>query len=199
MSNVKVNLNIKSVNQYYNKELSKLRSDLKKRHNRNWSNKMQKITTKRNNKIEYFLHCASKTVVEYCKEADIRTIVIGLNKTWKQDCKLNKIVTQGFVQLPYDKFINKVKYKAESEGITVIVNEESYTSGTSFLDLEEPIKDNYNKSRRIYRGLFQANNGTLINSDLNGAYQIMKKVFPNAFVNGIEDVDLHPLRVNIVC
>ena len=191
--------NIKAVNQYYNKQLSKLRSDLKKRHNKDWSNKMQKITTKRNNKIEYFLHCSSKSIIEYCKGNDINTIVIGLNKTWKQDCKLHKIISQGFVQLPYDKFISKVKYKAEDEGITVIVNEESYSSGTSFLDRELPIKKNYNKDRRIYRGLFKSNIGKLINADANGAYQIMIKVFPNAFVDGIEDVDLHPLRVNIAC
>jgi putative transposase len=191
--------NIKAVNQYYNKQLAKLRSDLKKRHNKDWSNKMQKITTKRNNKIEYFLHCASKSIIEYCKGNDINTIVIGLNKTWKQDCKLHKIINQGFIQLPYDRFIDKVNYKAENEGINVIVNEESYSSGTSFLDRELPIKENYNKDRRIYRGLFKSNTEKLINADANGAYQIMKKVFPEAFVDGIEDVDLHPLRVNIAC
>lgn len=75
--------------------------------------------------------------------------------------------------------------------------EESYTSGTSFLDNEEPIKANYNKKRRIYRGLFVSNNGIKINADVNGAYQIMKKVFPNAYSDGIEDVVLHPIRVNV--
>lgn len=191
--------NIKSVNQYYNKQLAKLSSDLRKRHNKDWSNEMQRITTKRNNKVEYFLHCASKSIFEYCKGLHINTIVIGLNKTWKQDCKLNKIVNQGFIQLPYDRFIEKVKYKAEEQGVTLIVNNESYSSGTSFLDGELPIKENYNKDRRIYRGLFKSNEGTLINADANGAYQIMTKVFPKAFVDGIEGVDLHPLRVNIAC
>jgi len=61
-----------------------------------------------------------------------------------------------------------------------------------------PIKENYNKTRRIYRGLFKANDGRLINADLNGAYQIMKKVFPKAFSEGIEGVGLHPIRVNVV-
>jgi len=83
-------------------------------------------------------------------------------------------------------------------GIKVIITEESYTSGTSFLDEELPIKENYNKTRRIYRGLFKANDGRLINADLNGAYQIMKKVFPNAFAEGVEGVGLHPIRVNVV-
>ena len=188
---------IKSINQYWNKQLSKLRSDLKKRHNKDWSNKMQKMTTKRNNKMEYFLHCASKSVIEYCLGLDIHTIVIGLNKTWKQECKLNKIVNQGFIQLPYDEFINKIKYKAQNEGIEVIVHEEGYTSGTSFLDCELPIKQKYDKSRRIHRGMFKSNNGILINSDVNGSYQIIIKVFPKAFADGIEDVGLHPIRVNV--
>ena len=74
--------------------------------------------------------------------------------------------------------------------------EESYTSGTSFLDNELPIKENYDKSRRKHRGLFKSNNGTLINADVNGAFQILKKVFPNAYANGIEAVVFQPIKVN---
>ncbi|WP_252241610.1 transposase [Clostridium sp. ZBS18] len=188
---------IKSINQYYNKKKAYLQSYLKKRHKTDWSNKLDKLQRKRDTKIDYYLHCASKLVIEYCKELDISTIIVGLNKTWKQESKLNKVINQGFVQLPYEQFIAKIKYKAENEGITLFVNEESYTSGTSFLDNEQPIKENYNKSRRVYRGLFVSNKGIKINSDVNGAYQIMKKVFPNAFANGIEGVDLHPVRVNV--
>ncbi|NLD48254.1 MAG: transposase, partial [Clostridiaceae bacterium] len=77
-----------------------------------------------------------------------------------------------------------------------ILTEESYTSGTSFIDNELPVKENYNKKRRIKRGLFKSNDGILINADLNGAYQIIKKVFPEAFVDGIEGVCLHPARIN---
>lgn len=188
---------IKSVNQYYNKMLSKYKSDLKKRHRKDWSNRLDRIQRKRDNKIEYFLHCSSKSVVEYCKGLDITTIVIGLNKTWKQESSMHKTTNQNFISIPYDRFINKVKYKAENEGMTVIINEESYSSGTSFIDLEEPIKANYNKDRRIYRGLFVSNRGIKINSDVNGSYQIMRKVFPNVFNNGIEGADLHPIRVNV--
>lgn len=188
---------IKSVNQYYNKVLSKYKSDLKKRHKKDWSNKLDRIQRKRDNKIEHFLHCASKSVVEYCKGLDITTIIIGLNKTWKQESSMHKTTNQNFISIPYDRFISKIKYKAENEGITVIVNEESYSSGTSFLDLEEPVKANYDKSRRVFRGLFVSNEGIKINSDVNGSYQIMRKVFPNVFNNGIEGADLHPIRVNV--
>ena len=91
-----------------------------------------------------------------------------------------------------------IQYKAQSVGVEVILTEESYTSGTSFLDNEEPIKANYNKSRRINRGLFMSNNGTKINADVNGAYQIMKKVFPNIYIDGIQGITLYPIRVNVI-
>jgi putative transposase len=191
---------VKSINQYYNKKHAILKSDLKKRHNKDWSKRLQKLINKRNNKIEYYMHCTSKSIIEYCKGLDINTIVIGLNKTWKQESSLIKSANQNFVAIPYDKLINMIKYKAEDIGITVITNEESYTSGCSFLDNEVIGKDSYNKSRRIMRGLFKSNKGILINSDVNGAYNIMKKVFSEAFrVDEIEGVGLHPVRVSIAC
>jgi len=187
---------IKSYNQYWNKQVSNLTSDLKKRHNQNWSNKLEILTQKRNNKMEYFLHCASKYVVDYCMGIGCDTIIIGYNKEWKQNCNMGK-TTQNFIQIPYYNFINKLKYKCEDKGIKFIQTEESYTSGTSFLDYELPIKDNYDKSRRIHRGLFKSNEGLLINADVNGSYQIIKKVFSNAFANEIKGVHLHPIRVNV--
>ena len=189
---------IKSYNQYWNKQVSNLTSDLKKRHNQSWSNKLEILTQKRNNKTEYFIHCASKYVIDYCLAIGCDTIVIGYNKGWKQNSKMSKKVNQEFIQLPYESFINKLRYKCEDVGIKFIKTEESYTSGTSFLDGELPVKDNYNKSRRIYRGLFKSNDNILINSDINGSYQIIKKVFPKVFANGIVGVGLHPIRVNVV-
>lgn len=187
---------IKSYNQYWNKQVAKLYSDLKKRHNKNWSNKLARLTQKRNNKIEYFLHCASKYVIDYCLGIGCDTIVIGYNQEWKQNSDIG-VNNQKFVQIPYYSFINKLKYKCENKEIKFIQTEESYTSGTSFLDDELPIKDNYNKSRRIYRGLFKSNKEILINADVNGSYQIIKKVFPKAFADEIVGVDLHPIRVNV--
>ena len=188
---------IKSINQYYNKRKAELQSDLKKRHDRNWSNKLNKLQSKRDNKIDYYLHCASKSIVNYCEGLDITTIIIGLNKTWKQESKMSKKTNQNFISIPYDKLIKMITYKAESIGISVMITEESYTSGCSFLDNEELSKNTYDKSRRIKRGLFRSNQGILINSDVNGAYNIIKKVVPNAFVEGIEGVDLHPIRVSV--
>lgn len=92
--------------------------------------------------------------------------------------------------------LQQLKYKCENVGINYIEQEESYTSGTSFLDEENPIKENYNKNRRIQRGLFKSNSGLLINSDVNGSFQIMKKVFPNAISRYGIEVVLTPIVSN---
>lgn len=117
-------------------------------------------------------------------------------KDWKRDSKLSKHINQSFVGIPTQKLTEMIQYKSQEAGINVILTEESYTSGTSFLDREEPVKRSYDKSRRIHRGLFMSSNGREINADINASYQILKKVFPNAYANGIEDVVLHPARVN---
>jgi len=189
---------LKSINQYFNKGKSKMQSDLKLKHDRCWSNKLKNFTDKRNNKIDDYIHKASKKIVDWCALNKIDTVVVGRNKNWKQESIMSKKVNQNFVGIPHYKFIQKLAYKCENVGIKLIETEESYTSGTSFLDGEQPNKDNYNKGRRIYRGLFKSNTGKLINADLNGSYQIMKKVFPDVFVNGIEGAGSHPIRLNVI-
>ena len=188
---------LKSINQYYNKQVSHYKSISKRMNGLDYTNRISKITNKRNNKVDNFIHKASRYIVDYCRDNKINTIIIGNNKNWKQNSKMSKVVNQNFISIPYYKFIEKVKYKAEEIGINIIITEESYTSGTSFLDNELPIKENYNKNRRIHRGLFISNNNVRINADVNGAYQIMKKVFPKAFSNGIEGVGLHPFKVDL--
>lgn len=182
---------IKSINQYYNKQKAKLQSELKIINKMDWSKRLQKLTDKRYEMIKYQMHCVSKYVIDWCISYDIDTIIIGHNDNWKQENK----GMQNFTYIPYELFIQMLSYKCKNNGIRLVEHEESYTSGTSFVDEEFPIKKNYNKKRRIYRGLFVGNNGVQINADVNGAYQIMKKVIPNAFANGIEGAGLHPLTI----
>ncbi|MCK9477762.1 MAG: zinc ribbon domain-containing protein, partial [Candidatus Muirbacterium halophilum] len=87
-------------------------------------------------------------------------------------------------------------YKCALKGINVIINEESYTSKCSFLD-NEPVKKHTNyKGQRICRGLFRTSSGKLINADLNGSLNILKKAVPNAFSNGIEGLAVNPVIIN---
>lgn len=180
---------IKSVNQYYNKEISKLR-------NKRNDKRINKLELKRYNIIKNYIHNSSNYVMKYCNENNIDNLVVGYNGKWKQVSKMGKTTNQIFQYIPYSMFLEQLEYKAQEFGIKVFQTEESYTSGTSFLDDELPIKENYNKSRRIHRGLFVSNNGIEINADVNASLQIMKKVFPNAFVNGIEG-SLNPVIVNM--
>ena len=188
---------LKSINQYYNKKLAYYKSITKVMNKKDYSNRQNKLTMKRNDKILDYIHKASRYVVNYAKKNDVSVIVIGHNKEWKQNSTMCKQVNQTFIQIPFSKLIDQIKYKAEEFGIEVILVEESYTSGTSFLDNEQPIKEYYNKSRRIHRGLFKSNSGVLINSDVNGAFQIMKKVFPKVFADGIEGLVFNPVKVGL--
>lgn len=174
---------LKSVNKYYNKTLSHFREIAKRMNKSDWTNRMNRLTQKRNARISDYLHKASKFIVDFAVQNDVNTIVIGNNKNWKQNSELSKVVNQSFVGIPHQKLIDMILYKAENFGINVIVTEESYTSGTSFLDGEMPTKENYNKSRRVKRGLFISNKGKRINADVNGSFQILKKVFPKAYEN----------------
>lgn len=188
---------LKSINQYYNKKLSEMRSVLKQERNQDWSNEMQRFTIKRNNKVNDYIHKSTRKVVNFCKDNDIDTLVCGYNSGWKSESNMGKATNQKFVNIPHSSIIQQLTYKCENEGILFKTVEESYTSGTSFLDGELPIEDNYNKSRRVHRGLFMTEGGREINADVNGSYQIMKKAFPNAFADGIVGVGLHPSIVNL--
>jgi putative transposase len=186
---------LKSINKYYNKLNSYYQAE-SDRMNQGRTKKLYCLTNKRNNRVSDYMHKSSRYIVDLAIRSDISVIVIGNNKDWKRESKLSKKVNQTFVGLPHQKLIEMIVYKAQDAGISVILTEESYTSGTSFLDDEQPVKENYNKSRRKHRGLFVSNSGRRINAVVNASLQIVKKVFPNAFCNGISGVGLSPIVVN---
>jgi putative transposase len=166
---------LKSINKYSNKFIAHY-TEIAKRMNDLYSTKrLDRIYLKRRNKINNFLHKTSKYIVDYAFKHKINTIIIGNNKGWKQDISYTSLFNQTFQQIPFKRLIKMIKYKAEKEGINVIVVNESYTSGTSFLDEEKPTKKFYDKSRRKKRGLFVSNQGYKINADINAALQIIKK------------------------
>lgn len=180
---------LKSINQYYNKKLANLKQRQSKCKNKNVnSNKTKTLTNKRNNKIKDYLHKSSRILVNRLVSNNVSTIVIGHNNGWKQDINIGKVNNQNFVQVPFNTFIKMIEYKAKLEGIKVIVREESYTSKCSFIDNEEICKHEIYKGKRIKRGLYKSEKGVLINADLNGALNILRKEVPNSFLkeNGIE-------------
>ena len=188
---------LKSLNQYFNKKSSFLKSELKQKQNKYVSNNLDKLNLKRDNKMNDYLHKSTHYLINYCLDNQINTIIVGYNKSWKQNVNLGSKTNQSFVQIPFYKLINMIKYKSELVGLNVILNEESYTSKCSFLDLETVSKhDNY-KGQRVKRGLYKSSKGILINADVNGSYNIMRKVVPNVFnTKGIEGVSVHPIKIN---
>ena len=198
---------LKSVNQYYNKQKARLTRiyDLSKQ-NRN-TKRLNKLDFYRNQKMLKFAHEASKRIVEIALSHELNTIVIGKNKGQKRSSNMGKRINQNFIGIPHQKMIEMIEYKANLAGIVVIQANEAYTSQTSFLDNETPINQNGDKARkrkglspvkrRIKRGLFKSNKGILINADVNGALQILRKVVPNAFADGIDGIGLVPVKLNL--
>ncbi len=127
---------LKSVNKYYNKQVSHYREAAKRMNGMDFTKRMARITAKRNRKIDDSMQKANHKIADFCKDKDIHTIVIGYNKDWKRDSKLSGDVNQSFAGIPTQRFIGMIQSKAQEAGIHVIVTEESYTSGTSFLDAD---------------------------------------------------------------
>lgn len=199
---------IKAINQWYNKMRSCyygiLRNGKKQNEGFYNSKKLARLDSKRFKQIKDFFHKVSFNIVRIAKENEIDTIVIGKNNDWKQEIDLGKKNNQNFVQIPHSLLIELITYKASTEGIAVIVTEESYTSKASFLDEDDiPTYKSGNtvklvfSGKRIKRGWYRSQNGGFINADVNGAANILRKVVPKAFANGIAAVCSQPLVVNV--
>jgi putative transposase len=187
---------VKSVNQFYNKERARLQSHLSK-HKRSTSNRLERMTSKRTRKIDHYLHSASRRIIDLLVSEGIGHLVIGKNPEWKQEAGMGRRNNQNFVSVPHASFIDMLTYKAQLVGIQVHITEESYTSKCSFLDNEPIQKHASYAGRRIKRGLFRSQFGTLINADVNGSLNIIKKVAPKSF-EGVEGVIVvHPLPLAV--
>jgi len=192
---------IKSINQYYNKQLAYYRRIENKKGNFADTKRIQKLHLIRNNKLTTLFHRISKNIIDYCIQMNIGTIVIGYNHGWKQKINIGKRNNQKFVQIPFLKLITQIEYKAQLIGMHVLTVNENHTSKCSFLDNEPIRKHNKYAGKRVSRGLFKTSKGILLNADVNGAYNIMKKAFPNTIlVDGIEAFGLMPqiIQQNIV-
>ncbi|MDJ0600370.1 MAG: zinc ribbon domain-containing protein [Crocosphaera sp.] len=116
---------------------------------------------------------------------------------WKQEIKIGQRNNQNFVQIPHAKLINMLDYKCQLAGIEVVVVNEAYTSKCSALDFEPICKQHSYLGKRVKRGLFKTANGQVINADINGSLNIIRRYSPEAFdVEGIASCGVQPLKVN---
>ncbi len=193
---------VKSVNQWYNKRKAQLQKKLGKP---GTTRQMEQLTTRRTRSINHALHTASRQIIDLLVEEGIGTLIIGKNPEWKQEANMGKRNNQNFVQIPHSRLIEMLTYKAELVGIQVILTEESYTSRASFLDLDPlPVYDPEREEkptfsgRRVTRGMYRASRKRLIQADVNGAYNIIRKSRPDAFdwAKGVADaIVVHPVRI----
>ena len=194
---------LKSMNQYYNKKLARLKSELDTRNGKKSSRRTRKLASKRNRKVNDYLHKASKMIVNELVKDDVRMLIIGKNDGWKQDVNIGTQNNQNFTGIPHSRFVGMLTYKCEQKGIRVVLTEESYTSKASFLDLDPlpkcddtdiPEFSGYRECRGLYKrkGISER-----INADVNGSYNIMRKAIPTAFAKGIEGVVVRPLVLNV--
>jgi putative transposase len=200
---------VKATNQLYNKQRAQEQKHLARgKAPRFTSHRLNRITTKRNRRIMHYLHTASRRMIDLLVAEGIGTLIIGKNPFWKRRVELGKKHTQEFVQIPHARFIELLTYKAEQVGISVLITEESYTSRASFLDRDmlptyDPAQgaeqeDNPHFSGRRDGRWYRVKGRAPMHSDVNGSYNIGRKVFPTAFDGrGIEATAVRPRRLAV--
>lgn len=190
---------LKAKNQYFNKTISDLKSKLN--HNVYSSNRIKNLYQKRENQLTDIFHKLSRTIINNLIQRNIGNLVVGYNKGWKDSINIGKRNNQTFCFISYDKLLNFLKYKCEMVGIELTIHEESYSSKCDSLVLESIQKHDVYSGKRIKRGLFQSSCGKLINADVNGSLNILRKVVGDSdLINRIIDSGwlFQPLRVNIL-
>ena len=160
------------------------------------------LTNKRNNRVKTFMHQASHKILDVVSGWGCNTIIIGHNDNWKKESNMGSVNNQKFVQVPFNQLVSMITYKAEAIGINVIMTEESYTSKASALHGDD--LPTYNKTdgqehlfngMRVSRGLYKSGKA-LINADVNGSLNIIRKVVRDAFGQRIEGYS-NPVSVTV--
>ena len=197
---------LKSINQWFNKENARLQSIKDKQHfGKKTTNRQKAIARDRNNKVNDYMNKTARTVINYCINNNIGTLIVGYNETFQRNSHIGKPNNQNFVNIPYGRLRNKLEYLCELNDIVFVKQEESYTSKASFWDNDNiPVynadnpKEYQFSGKRIHRGLYKTANGKVFNADVNGALNIMRKssVVDMNILYGRGDVDT-PIRIRI--
>lgn len=197
---------LKSCNQWYNKELSSLSSIKDKQRIKGFTNQQYLITRRRNNRVQNYIYCAAKRIIQYCLGNCIGNLVIGYNDGFQENPNLGKVNNQNFVMIPLGKLKSRLEYLCKQYGINFVLQEESYTSKASFFDNDEmpkwnpqnPKQGNFS-GKRVYRGLYQTSTGYKFNADVNGALNILRKskLVDLSVLQRRGDVNT-PLRIRVI-
>ena len=189
---------LKAENQLFNKERARLQPCLPE--GIYTSKRLVRLSLRRDCFLHDQLHKISRSIINFCLARGIGTIVLGVNDGWKQNVNLGKQNNQSFVQMPISRLRFMITYKAQSAGIRVVIQEESYTSRADFLSNDpiptykvndDAIRGNrsaqnaFFSGRRIKRGIYVSRDGTVLNADINAAANIMRKAGFDAFPDDV--------------
>lgn len=202
---------VKSINEFYNKKIAEAKSQAMTLEGLHTTNKIRNLYRRRSSKLKDYMHKATTELVNLLVSNNIDTVIIGENKGWKQDINIGKKNNREFISIPFYIMKGMIKYKCEMRGIEVIFHEESYTSKASFIDNDKI--PTYNKNRkkkpefsgtRPKRGLYKSADGSLVNADINGASNIMKKALLKQglwsdilFSEVVQRIKKNPVKKNI--
>lgn len=197
---------LKSINQWFNKQNARLQSIKDKQcYGKKSTNRQKTIARDRNNKVNDYMNKVVRIIINHCIENDIGTLVVGYNETFQQGSDIGKMNNQNFVNIPFGKLRDKLEYLCELNGIVFVKQEESYTSKASFWDMDKiPIynadnpKDYAFSGKRIHRGLYRTADGRVLNANINGALNILRKssVVGLGTLYGRGEVDT-PVRIRV--
>lgn len=175
---------------------------------KNLSNLKVYLNDKRNNIITNEISKINSRIMEYCKKFNIGTVYFGRNIDMKKNNKkMGRKFNKKLMSFPHYLLLNNLKYKCLLNGIVLIEQEESYTSKFSCMNLRYDIWNYDYKSNkptdtilkeqgvRGKRGLYRdKTSGVSMNSDVNGAFNIMKKGMKVQYTPSIKTVT-RPIKI----
>ena len=174
---------LKSINQWFNKENARLQSIKdKQKYGKKPTLRQKYLYSSRNNKVNDYMSKTARKIINYCLENNIGTLVCGYNETFQRNSNIGKANNQTFVNIPFGKLREKLEYLCKLYSLRFVEQEESYTSKSSFFDMdilpkfEEDKPQTYSfLGKRIKRGVYQTSKGYIFNADVNGALNILRK------------------------
>jgi len=183
-----------SHNQWFHKERAKTVSIITKGHEHMYADSkyLRNLSFYHANFVKDQMHKVSVDIIRFCLQHRVGTLVLGINKQWKQNSNIGKANNQLFVSMPMALLRSLITYKASMYGITVIEQEESYTSKADITAMDyiptygvDDEQANFS-GKRVCRGLYRCANGLIINADCNGAANIMRKAIPTVWDNCVD-------------
>lgn len=195
---------IKSINQWWNKRKAFYQSIADKQGVKK-TERLSNLARKRNNRVQDYIRKTARYIVNFCIKNEIGTIVCGYNLDFKRGMNLGKKNNQQFTQISFGSLREALKNLCERYGIRYVEQEESYTSKASFLDLddipvynaENPYKGTFS-GKRVHRGLYRFSDGRIVNADVNGAANILRKSKQNFDFEGLcRGLLASPLRIRV--